>query len=179
MLTPLNNAPTYQRQGAIHRRTEEAILSATKLLIAEKGLSATTMIDISTHSQVSRATLYNHYRDKNAVISALLVSELVRLKDLIASIGAPAAVLEELSIEISSSSELKMMRLSDPTALAFALTDSVNPLWLDFQSAIQEITKSQICTSLALAWLKSQVLAPISAQQSCDEAALLVERTLF
>jgi len=46
-LTPLNNAPKYQRQGAIHSRTESAILETTKLLIAQKGLTATTMIDIS------------------------------------------------------------------------------------------------------------------------------------
>ncbi len=179
MLTPLNNAPTYQRQGAIHRRTEEAILSTTKSLIAQKGLTATTMIDISAESQVSRATLYNHYRDKNAVVNALLISELNRLKELMASIGAPAAVLEQLSLEISSDKALEMMRLSDPTALAFALTDSANPLWQEFHAAILEITKLEICTSLAVAWLKSQVLSPITPQQSADEAALLVERTLF
>jgi AcrR family transcriptional regulator len=179
LLTPLNNAPTYQRQGAIHRRTEEAILSTTKSLIAQKGLTATTMIDISTESQVSRATLYNHYRDKNAVVNALLISELNRLKELMATIGAPAAVLEQLSLEISSDKALEMMRLSDPTALAFALTDSANPLWQEFHAAILEITKLEICTSLAVAWLKSQVLSPITPQQSADEAALLVERTLF
>lgn len=137
------------------------------------------MIDISTQSQVSRATLYNHYRDKNAVIKALLVSELERLKKIMKSVGAPAAVLEQLSIEISGDEALKMMRLSDPTALAFALTDNANPLWLEFHAAILEITKLEICTSLAVAWLKSQILSPITPQQSADEAALLVERTLF
>ena len=137
------------------------------------------MIDISAESQVSRATLYNHYRDKNAVVSALLTSELNRLKELMTSIGAPAAVLEQISLEISGDKALEMMRLSDPTALAFALTDSTNPLWQEFHAAILEITKLEICTSLAVAWLKSQVLAPITPQQSADEAALLVERTLF
>ena len=178
-MTPLNNAPKYQRQGAIHSRTESAILETTKNLIAQKGLTATTMIDISVESEVSRATLYNHYRDKNAVVLALLTSELQRLRELMLSIGTPAAVLEKLSLEISSSEALKMMRLSDPTALAFALTDSQHPLWIEFHAAILEITKLEICTSLAVAWLKSQVLSPISAQQSADEAALLVERTLF
>ena len=137
------------------------------------------MIDISAESQVSRATLYNHYRDKNAVVQALLASELARLKELMKIIGTAAAVLERLSLEISSDDSLKMMRLSDPTALAFALTDSANPLWLEFHAAILEVTKLDVCTSLAVAWLKSQVLAPITPQQSADEAALLVERTLF
>ena len=178
-MTPLNNAPKFQRQGAIHSRTESAILETTKNLIAQKGLTATTMIDISVESQVSRATLYNHYRDKSAVVLALLTSELSRLRDLMESIGTPAAVLEKLSLEISGSDALAMMRLSDPTALAFALTDSANPLWLEFHAAILDVTKLEVCTSLAVAWLKSQVLAPITAQQSADEAALLVERTLF
>ena len=137
------------------------------------------MIDISAESQVSRATLYNHYRDKNAVVQALLANELIRLKELMVNIGTPAAVLERLSLEISGDESLKMMRLSDPTALAFALTDSANPLWLEFHAAILDITKLDVCTSLAVAWLKSQVLAPITPAQSADEAALLVERTLF
>ena len=137
------------------------------------------MIDISVESQVSRATLYNHYRDKNAVVLALLASELNRLRDLMELIGTPAAVLEKLSLEISGSEALAMMRLSDPTALAFALTDIKHPLWLEFHAAILEVTKLEVCTSLAVAWLKSQVLAPITPQQSADEAALLVERTLF
>jgi AcrR family transcriptional regulator len=178
-LTPLNNAPKYQRQGAIHSRTESAILETTKNLIAQKGLTATTMIDISVESQVSRATLYNHYRDKGAVVLALLASELNRLRDLMEAIGTPAAVLEKLSLEISGSEALAMMRLSDPTALAFALTDNKHPLWLEFHAVILEVTKLEVCASLAVAWLKSQVLAPITPQQSADEAALLVERTLF
>ena len=178
-MTPLNNAPKFLRQGAIHSRTESAILETLKTLIAQKGLTATTMIDISVESQVSRATLYNHYRDKSAVVLALLTSELQRLRELMQSVGAPAAVLEELSLEISGSEALAMMRLSDPTALAFALTDSKHPLWLEFHAAILEVTKLEICTSLAVAWLKSQVLSPITPQQSADEAALLVERTLF
>jgi hypothetical protein len=62
------------------------------------------------------------------VVLALLPSELSRLRDLMQSVGAPAAVLEELSLEISGSQALAMMRLSDPTALAFALTDSKHPL---------------------------------------------------
>ena len=97
------------------------------------------MIDISVESQVSRATLYNHYRDKSAVVLALLTSELQRLRELMQSVGAPAAVLEELSLEISGSEALAMMRLSDPTALAFALTDRKHPLLIEFHAAILEV----------------------------------------
>ena len=37
------------------------------------------MIEIADASEVSRATLYNHYRDKNAVLMALITAEVERL----------------------------------------------------------------------------------------------------
>ena len=76
---PLSTQPKYATQGAIHRRTESAILEGTKELIANFGLSNISMIEIADHSQVSRATLYNHYKDKNAVLEALMTSEIDRL----------------------------------------------------------------------------------------------------
>ena len=92
--------PNYAPQRATHRRTESAILSTTKELIAERGLSAISMIEIAERSQVSRATLYNHYRDKEAVVSALLDSEVKRLIE-IAQTGTPANCLERLALAIS------------------------------------------------------------------------------
>jgi AcrR family transcriptional regulator len=37
------------------------------------------MIDIADLSEVSRATLYNHFRDKDAVLYSLLSREVIRL----------------------------------------------------------------------------------------------------
>ena len=58
-----------------YRRTREAILEGTKSLIEIRGLRATTMIDIADNSEVSRATLYNHFRDKESVLRALLEND--------------------------------------------------------------------------------------------------------
>jgi AcrR family transcriptional regulator len=71
----LSTQPKYATQGATHRRTESAILEGAKKLISQFGLSNISMIEIADASQVSRATLYNHYRDKSAVISALITAE--------------------------------------------------------------------------------------------------------
>jgi TetR/AcrR family transcriptional regulator, transcriptional repressor of aconitase len=71
----LSTQPKYATQGASHRRTEDAILQATKVLVSQSGLTKISMIDISSASEVARATLYNHFRDKQSVIEALLASE--------------------------------------------------------------------------------------------------------
>jgi AcrR family transcriptional regulator len=52
---PLNK---YAPQVATHRRTQNAILEATKGLIATTGLKKMSMIEIADESEVSRATLY-------------------------------------------------------------------------------------------------------------------------
>jgi AcrR family transcriptional regulator len=79
---PLNK---YAPQVATHRRTQNAILEATKELIATTGLKKMSMIEIADMSQVSRATLYNHYRDKDSVLIALCESEIQRLVTLMQS----------------------------------------------------------------------------------------------
>ena len=76
---PLNK---YAPQVATHRRTQSAILEATKSLIATTGLKKMSMIEIADASEISRATLYNHYRDKESVVLALCESELARLVEI-------------------------------------------------------------------------------------------------
>ncbi len=76
---PLNK---YAPQVATHRRTQNAILEATKQLIATTGLRKMSMIEIADVSEVSRATLYNHYRDKESVIRSLCESEMQRLVEI-------------------------------------------------------------------------------------------------
>ena len=88
--SPLSTQPKYSLQSGIHRRTESAILSATKDLIAQHGACNISMIEISDAAQVSRATLYNHYRDKNAVLAALIESEVERLVSECASAASTA-----------------------------------------------------------------------------------------
>jgi len=177
--SPLSTQPKYLLQGGIHRRTESAILEGTKNLIALHGISNISMIEIADASEVSRATLYNHYRDKNAVLHALITAEVERLVELASRAGTPADALETLSIEISTDTALASMRKHDPSSLIAIMTHAENPLYLVLATCIYEATKSEAGTGLAMRWLLGQVMQPISAKQSREQAELLVDRTLF
>ena len=177
--SPLSTQPKYATQGASHRRTEEAILQGTKDLIALQGLSKISMIDISSASEVARATLYNHFRDKNSVVEALLASEMTRIIEAAQTAGTPADALESLSIAISSDAALAGLRQHDPALIAQLLIHSEHPLYLDLARAIFAATQSQSATGLAMRWLLGQVVQPLTPDQSRDQAALLVESTLF
>lgn len=137
------------------------------------------MIEIADESEVSRATLYNHYRDKSAVIAALVAAEVEHLVELATKSGTPADALTTLSIAISSDSALAAMRIHDGPALVAALTRAEDPLYLTLAQCLYGATKSEAGTGLAMRWLLGQVMQPITEQQSHDQAALLVEGTLF
>jgi AcrR family transcriptional regulator len=177
--SPLSTQPKYALQGGIHRRTESAILEGTKSLIAIHGISHISMIDIADASEVSRATLYNHYRDKNAVLEALITAEVDRLVSIASRAGTPADALESLSLEISSDKALASMRIHDADTLIAIMSHAENPLYLVLARCIFDATKSEAGTGVAMRWLLGQVMQPISGKQSREQAELLVERTLF
>lgn len=171
--------PKYSTQASAHRRTEAAILEGTKELIARKGISGLSMIEIADHSEISRATLYNHYRDKDAVLAALVDAEVARLSELAMSAGTPVDILESLSISISSDAALAAMRTHDADALVAAMTNTASEHYLTIAQIIYRATKSEPGTGIAMRWLLAQVLQPITAEQSREQAALLASDTLF
>ncbi len=171
--------PKYSLQAGVHRRTEAAILEGTKALIARSGISGLSMIEIADHSEVSRATLYNHFRDKEAVLAALVASEVERLAELARTAGTPADALESLSLSISNDSALAAMRLHDADLLVAAMTNTASEHYITIAKIIFGATKSEAGTGIAMRWLLGQVMQPITAQQSREQALHLASNTLF
>lgn len=170
---PLNK---YAPQVSTHRRTNSAILIATKELISTVGLANMTMIEIADTSEVSRATLYNHFRDKESVVAALCEAECERLISIAQSAATPCEALELLSVEISTDAALAHMRIHDPAILTRALGLREHRLWGRFASELVHITGSQILAHVSLLWLIGQVLQPIAAHNSRLQAELLISR---
>ena len=170
---PLNK---YAPQANTHRRTQSAILTGTKNLIATVGLAKMSMIEIADTSEVSRATLYNHYRDKESVIAALCESECARLIAIAQSAPNATDALELLSIQISTDAALTHMRTHDPAPLTLAMAATTHPLWNNLCDVIAVISGSQVLADLALRWLVGQVLNPLTPDDSRLHAELLISR---
>jgi AcrR family transcriptional regulator len=156
----------YLRQMTSFRRTRSAILEGTKNLIAAGGLHKATMIDIADTAQVSRATLYNHFRDKDAVLRALIESEVERLFH-------GALGLEEIAWEISSDPALAKLRSTDPGALARLLTDPNDELWARVRAGLERSVASPTHVDMAVRWLLGQFLQPLSKNDIAVHASLL------
>lgn len=53
--------------------TTDRLLDATEHLLAERGIRATTMIDVAERAGVSRAWLYRNFPDKPALVGAAII----------------------------------------------------------------------------------------------------------
>jgi AcrR family transcriptional regulator len=127
------------------------------------------MIEIADVSEVSRATLYNHYRDKDSVIRSLCESEMQRLVEIAQAAPDVTSALEQISIEISADKALAAMRRQDPDFLTLALSAQSDTLWKAFAIAMGHLL-GQEKGELATRWLIGQALHPISSTQSRTQA---------
>ena len=153
-----------------YRRTQSAILEGTKSLIATVGLQRTNMIDIADTSQVSRATLYNHFRDKTSVVRALLESEVDRIFQLVDSDTSPADALLEISREISTDPALTMMRKTDQGILAQMLVRVEDPIWQQINAGLVRLLGDENRSEIARLWLIGQVMQPLGVDQGLTQA---------
>jgi AcrR family transcriptional regulator len=131
------------------------------------------MIEIADVSEVSRATLYNHYRDKESVIRSLCESEMQRLVHIAQVAPDATSALEQMSIEVSGDKALAAMRTQDPDLLTIALAAQEDVLWKAFAIAIAHLLGTEKA-ELATRWLIGQVLHPINPAQSRAQAEAII-----
>ena len=157
---------------ALQNRTREAILQGAKSEIAEVGSYESNMVDISTKAQVSRATVYNHFADKEEMILALIESEIERLTELAQKAPSPRDALYELSRDISKDLALAKMRTTDPADIAKFVTQTDHPLWrLAIENAMKVFGPTN--GSLVVHWLISQIGSPLSEGESSIQSEKL------
>jgi AcrR family transcriptional regulator len=164
----------YAPQVANHRRTQVAILEGAKELIATVGLKKMSMIEIADISQVSRATLYNHYRDKDSVVRALCESETERFVVLARESKTAIDALEKLSIQVSQDLALANMRKTDPDSLNLFLSAQEDHLWKAVSAAISLVVANPVAAELTLRWLIGQAIHPLTPTQSRQQSEAII-----
>jgi len=166
----------YALQGAVASRSEAALLTATKEIIATQGIKNLAMIDIADLSQVSRAPLYNHFRDKDAVLYSLLSREIIHLFE--SAPKNPAELLEYFSCAISADQGLAGMRSHDPAILTKMLMRSEDKIWHAIDAFFLAALGSDVTAGIAVSWLIGQVLQPLTPEQSRSQSAQLLHAYL-
>ena len=94
-------------------RTRWGLLAGAARAFAEHGVRRSTMQSIAAAAGVAKATLYNHFRTKDEIVTALLAAELDRLTALAA--GRPLdRALAGLSDELGAHPVLRRLASTEP-----------------------------------------------------------------
>jgi AcrR family transcriptional regulator len=158
--------------SASTQRSRESILAGAKIVISEVGSYESNMGDIAARAQVSRATVYNHFVDKEEMMNTLLESEIDRFSALAQAAPSKAEALALLSREISADPALRTMVRTDPTDIAAFVTISESPHWAHVARELSAIFGSHN-GGLVLRWLIGQIGAPLTIDESARQAAAL------
>ena len=168
----------YLRQATSYRRTELAIINGAKRMISEIGFRKLNMIDLASESQVSRATLYNHFRDKEEILHALVESEIARMSELAKSATHRSEALTLLSRDIHENGVLRKVAELEPHLIARMVTISESEKWGEVRATLQAVLYcSKESGELVLRWLLSQFFSPI-AESARRSAVEKIEATL-
>ena len=126
------------------------------------------MLDIAARAQVSRATVYNHFSDKEEMMLSLLESEICRVMDLAKKAPTKRDALFVLSMEISQDLALAKMVQTDPLDIAKFVTVIDHPLWRLVQESLNALFGESAGT--VLHWLIGQIASPLTTAESARQA---------
>lgn len=151
-------------------------MDAARGLLSESGISGTNMIEIADRAQVSRASLYNHFRDKHEVFVGLVETEIERISTLALVAQSRAEALYMISREVSGHDGLRRAIERDGELMTAALTARDHRVWVEIYAQLSKIFATDVVgVGLVLRWLMGQVTAPLSEEHSREQARRIAE----
>lgn len=156
-------------------RTRAALVQGARRSVEANGTKI-TMAQVAVAAGVAKATLYNHFRAREAVLSALLSAEVARLVDEFADQpladglgGAANALARHPLLRV-------LARLEPATLAALGCIDLRAEGWRMARAGVASVlaTESRGGTDTVLRWLASYLLTPASpATVAADLAVVL------
>jgi AcrR family transcriptional regulator len=129
------------------------------------------MINIAARAEISRATIYNHFADREEMMIAVVESEIQRLIEVGKQSSSNSEALFKLSREISTDQALAKMVETDHDDIVKLLTISEHPLWVEVHRGLAAIFGAQENNvGLILRWLLAQITSPLTEEQSRVQA---------
>jgi len=161
---PRRSGGTRSRAGNAMARTRAGLLDGARRAVLAHGTRRTTMNDIAAQAGVAKATLYNHFRTKDDVWSALVEAEVRTLAAECAELELVDA-LAHAARRLSEHPALRRLADTEPVALAGLLVR--RPTAAGWWAAEEGVRARLAADGLAgddvvLRWLASHLAMPAS-----------------
>jgi AcrR family transcriptional regulator len=156
-------------------RGRSAILDGARRAVAANGTKV-TMAQFAASGGVAKATLYNHFRTRDAVLTGLLLDELdamvqaLRNEDLADALSSAANGLAQHPL-------LRALAEREPATLAtLSRIDLNNPAWRLAHDAVEALLDraGRAGAELVLRWLASFILSPATSVETAADLAILL-----
>ena len=157
---PVRAAGTRSRAGNAMSRTRVALLDGARRAVETSGTKI-TMAQVASSAGVAKATLYNHFRTRDAVLSALLADEVGRIVAEASGRALPEA-LTAVALALSDNALLRALAQREPaTVAALARVDAAEG-WLRARDAVRAAVAAadRGGADLVLRWLASHLVTP-------------------
>ncbi|HEY3630272.1 MAG TPA: TetR family transcriptional regulator [Jatrophihabitantaceae bacterium] len=172
---PVRAAGTRSRAGNAMNRTRIALLGGARQAVEASGTKI-TMAQVAAAAGVAKATLYNHFRTREAVLSALLAEEVGRLVDEASGRALPDA-LTAAALSLSENSLLRALAEREPaTVAALARVDAAAEGWRRAREAVRAAVAAadRGGAELVLRWLASHVVTPSGPASVAADVEVLI-----
>jgi AcrR family transcriptional regulator len=172
---PVRAKGVHSRAGNAMNRTRAALLAGAARAVAGTGTKI-TMAQVAAAAGVAKATLYNHFRTREAVLAALVVQQVDELVD--AQAGKPLGVaLVDVATAISDHQVRAGLAEFEPAALAaVARIDVGAEGWQRARTAVEAAlgAASRDGADTVLRWLASYLMSPGEPESIARDVAVLL-----
>lgn len=172
---PVRTPGSHVRAGNAMLRSRAALLDGARKAVVVAG-TRITMSQVAAAAGIAKATLYNHFRTRDAVLSALLDAEV----DAVLAVLVDRPLPEALAAAASALSDHPLLgtlnRLEPGTAAVLARVDLTHPVWCRVGESLSEVLAEfdRRGSQTVLRWLASFVLAPASPAAIARDVEVLI-----
>jgi AcrR family transcriptional regulator len=162
---PVRASGTRSRAGNAMDRTRRALLDGARQAVQLSGTKI-TMAQVAAAAGVAKATLYNHFRTREAVLAALLVDEVVALVADVRDQPLPGALARAATALGDHPMRRSLAEAEPGTLVRLARIDPGCEGWRRARAAVdtQLARDGRRGTDTVLRWLASYLVTPADAE---------------
>ncbi|MDT4899290.1 MAG: TetR/AcrR family transcriptional regulator [Pseudonocardiales bacterium] len=172
---PVRVTGTRTRAGNAMSRTRVALLSGAARAVEVSGTKI-TMAQVAAAAGVAKATLYNHFRTREAVLAALVVDQAGALVDEQAGKALETALVDAAAAISRHPVARGLARVEPATLAALGRIDTGAEGWQRARAAVAQALAdaSRGGTDTVLRWLASFLLSPADPATIAADVAVLI-----
>jgi AcrR family transcriptional regulator len=172
---PIRQKGTHTRAGNAMSRTRAALLAGAARAVSVSGTKI-TMAQVAAAAGVAKATLYNHFRTREAVLAALVVHQVDEIIEAQAGKPLGTALVDAATAVAEHPVRRALARVEPGVLAAIGRIDDAAAGWQNARAAVGAAlaAESRDGVDTVLRWLASYLLTEAAPESIARDVAVLL-----